>query len=70
MLSPAEPPQNIFVVRFWWEWSENESPSNTRWRGRVEHLPSGEGVTFFEMRQLIIFIQRFVTASETKEDER
>ena len=36
--SPPVPPVSTFVVRFWQEWSA----AGARWRGRVEHVQSGE----------------------------
>ena len=39
------PPINTFVVRFWQEWSA----AGRRWRGRVEHLQSGQSVAFRDL---------------------
>lgn len=56
----AELPQNTFVVRYWWEW-QGEGPDRTMgWRGRIEHVQSGEGMTFHEAYQLLAFIERFI----------
>lgn len=63
MSQSAEPPQNTFIVRFWWEFG---SESATRWRGRVEHLPSGEKAAFHDASQLLEFMQRFVTTLQSQ----
>ncbi len=44
-----------FVVRFWQEWSGAES----RWRGRVEHVESGQQANFLAIEDLLGFFQRF-----------
>lgn len=56
----AESPQNTFVVRFWWEWQRGRADQPRGWRGRVEHIQSGEGMAFREVRELLAFIERFV----------
>lgn len=61
MSSHTSPPQNTFVVRFWWELQED-----SRWRGRIEHLQSGTGTTFDDAGQLLAFIERFVTPLESQ----
>lgn len=51
-------PQNTFILRFWWEFGEvSQGP---RWHGRIEHLQSGEGVSFKEAAQMLSFLQRYV----------
>ncbi len=44
-----------FVVRFWREWSGTES----RGRGRVEHVQSGQQASFLEIEDLLSFFERF-----------
>jgi hypothetical protein len=44
-----------FVVRFWREWTGVES----RWRGRVEHVQSGQQASFLEIEDLLSFFERF-----------
>ncbi|MDI7275666.1 MAG: hypothetical protein QME94_06780 [Anaerolineae bacterium] len=61
----TEQPQNTFVIRFWWEWQGAGSDQAVGWRGRVEHVQSGEGMAFREMRQLLAFIEAFVPFSPT-----
>ncbi|MGB9724284.1 MAG: hypothetical protein ACP5OO_11440 [Chloroflexia bacterium] len=56
----AERPQNTFVVRFWWEWPSEDSGRIVGWRGRIEHVQSGEGMAFRDMRQMLAFIERFI----------
>lgn len=53
--SSPVPPGNTFVVRFWCEWSD----AAPRWRGRVDHVHSGEGATFLELQEMLDFIQGF-----------
>jgi hypothetical protein len=53
-------PQNTFVVRFWWEAGSVAAQRLSRWRGRIEHLQSGDALSFLEARQLLGFIERFV----------
>lgn len=55
-----EQPQNTFVIRFWWEWQGESSDRSRGWRGRIEHIQSGEGIAFRDMRQLLAFMERFV----------
>ncbi len=44
-----------FVVRFWREWSAGEP----LWRGRIEHVQSGQAVSFRDIEGLLEFLQRF-----------
>jgi len=53
-----------FVVRFWREWSGAES----RWRGRVEHVQSGQGVAFSDMEQMKEFMRDFVDVASGCEE--
>jgi len=55
-----EQPHNTFVVRFWREWHGEGSDQAIGWRGRIEHVQSGEGIAFREVRQLLTFIERFI----------
>lgn len=61
----TQQPQNTFVVRFWWEWQAGDSDGTMAWRGRIEHVQSGEGMTFRDSRQLLAFIERFVAPLST-----
>lgn len=44
-----------FVVRFWREASAGE----VRWRGRIEHVPSGEGAAFLDAEGMLRFLRQF-----------
>lgn len=48
------PPSSTFVVRLWHEWTA-EGP---RWRGRIEHLQSGEATAFVEVEEMVRFLRR------------
>ena len=48
------PPISTFVVRFWQEWSAGGS----RWRGRIEHVQSGESATFLDVDGMLDFVRR------------
>ena len=54
----AEPPPvlpiSTFVVRFWQEWSA----AGPRWRGRIEHVQSGESATFLDVDGMLNFVRR------------
>ncbi|RMF36410.1 MAG: hypothetical protein D6759_03655 [Chloroflexi bacterium] len=52
---PPRPPVSTFVIRFWHEWSA----AGPRWRGRIEHVQSGEGTTFLDLEGLLDFVRRF-----------
>jgi hypothetical protein len=49
------PPVSTFVVRFWQEWSA----SGLRWRGRIEHVQSGESAAFLDIGGMLSFLRRF-----------
>lgn len=57
----AEQPQNTFIVRFWREWQGEDSAQTLKWRGRIEHIQSGEGISFHQAHELLAFIGRFIT---------
>ncbi len=63
-----EPPQNTFVIRFWWELPKGEPPHTRRWRGRIEHLQSGETLAFDDTNQILEFINHFLPVLETRVD--
>lgn len=48
-----------FVLRFWRETSEGEE----RWRGRIEHIQSGETASFLQTEVMVSFIRRFCILS-------
>lgn len=47
-----------FVLRFWRETTAGE----VRWRGRIEHVQSGEGVAFLDLEGMLQFIRKFRVA--------
>jgi hypothetical protein len=49
------PSASTFVVRFWREWSIVGS----RWRGRIEHLQSGESAAFLDLSAMFDFVRCF-----------
>ncbi len=51
----AETTTTTFVVRFWHEWSGGEA----RWRGRIEHVESGQRADFLGVEGLVTFLERF-----------
>jgi hypothetical protein len=53
--SHSVPPASTFVVRLWHEWTA-EGP---HWRGRIEHLQSGESAAFLDLEGALAFIRRF-----------
>jgi len=60
--SSPVPPVSTFVVRFWQEWSA----AGPRWRGRIEHVQSGESGTFLGLNGMLDFVRRF---SAMRDDE-
>lgn len=55
-----------FVLRFWREWSGTTS----RWRGRIEHVQSGQRAEFLEVKTLIGFLERFGVSMEADRGSR
>ncbi len=56
----TEQPHNTFIVRFWWEWQGEDSTQAMGWRGRIEHVQSDEIMSFYDVREMLSFIARFV----------
>ena len=48
-------PVSTFVLRIWHE----RATGRTRWRGRAEHVQSGESVALQSEQALLDFIRRF-----------
>ena len=61
--SPSVPPASTFVVRFWREWSA----AGSRWRGRIEHVQSGESAAFLDLNGMLDFVRR---SGAMADDER
>ena len=55
MSQPSAGTTTTFVVRFWREWTGAKS----RWRGRVEHVQSGQQASFLKIDDLLDFFERF-----------
>lgn len=49
------PPASTFVIRFWREWST----ATGRWRGRIEHVQSGQRADFVGLEGILEFVQGF-----------
>jgi hypothetical protein len=61
----------LFVVRFWREWSV----AGRQWRGRIEHVQSGDSATFLTWQQMQGFVHGFGISMEggnlpSAEDQR
>lgn len=56
------PPLNTFIVRFWQEPGAGEG----RWRGRVQHVQSGERAAFANEAGLLSFFRRWVQVPEVE----
>ena len=62
-MHPSVPttPMLTFVLRFWRETTAGEE----RWRGRIEHVQSGESIAFLDIDALLRFLRRFGITLET-----
>lgn len=49
------PDSHLFTVRVW---PEALAPGNVEWRGRVQHVLSGEARYFREWKDLIAFVKQ------------
>lgn len=47
------PPASTFVIRFWCEWSA----AGSRWRGRIEHVQSGQRAEFVQLQGILEFVR-------------
>jgi hypothetical protein len=47
------PPASTFVLRFWREWSI----TTPRWRGRIEHVQSGQRADFADLEGMMEFVR-------------
>lgn len=59
---PGADPPNTFVVRIWPEWSA----AGLRWRGRIDHMQSGESASFLHVDGMVDFIRRFSALEDDK----
>jgi hypothetical protein len=60
------PAMTTFVVRFWQEWSAG----GPRWRGRIEHIPSGKATAFLHEEVMWQFIQSFGITVDPSSEQR
>ncbi len=65
-----EPPQNTFIIRFWWELPKSVPPHGRSWRGRIEHLQSGEAMAFDDTTQVLAFISHFLPVLDATRTDR
>lgn len=61
---------HAFVVRIWWESGLRQPDGHLLWRGRVQHVTSGEYVVFQSLGELIRFIQTQTGDLERMQDVR
>lgn len=54
-MSAPRAPANTFVLRFWLE----RSISGARWRGSIEHVPSGTHSEFLRAEEMLEFFRSF-----------
>jgi hypothetical protein len=58
-------PSHLFTVRLWQEELGND---HVEWRGKVQHITSGEAHYFREWSALIAFLLELLTKSESQPD--
>jgi len=57
---------STFVVRFYREWAGGAP----RWRGRIEHLESGQSAAFLDLDKMLAFVRNFgIMVEELDTDE-
>ena len=54
------PRSHLFTVRLW---LESLGDGQTEWRGKVQHVPSGEARYFRKWSSLVIFLERALSES-------
>jgi len=67
--STSVAPNSTFVVRFWQTWTD----AGPCWRGRIEHVQSGEYTTFVDLKEMVAFMRSFgvmVNGGSPLRDER
>jgi hypothetical protein len=66
----AEPsstlPASTFIVRFWRDRSGDES----RWRGQIQHVQSGESASCLDLETIVDFIQRLGVMTNALSERR
>ncbi len=58
-------PASTFILRFWREWSA----AGCRWRGRIEHVQSGESAASPHLQGILDFIQRLGVMADQPEEQ-
>jgi hypothetical protein len=56
------PPASTFVIRFWREWSA----AGSRWRGRIEHVQSGQRADFVKLESILEFVRGLGVMAEDR----
>jgi hypothetical protein len=64
-INPSDPPSQVFLVRLW---TEPEGDGQTAWRGKVQHLTSGEAHRFSDWADLVAVLQ--VMLPDLKQTDR
>jgi hypothetical protein len=63
MTEPSRvPPASTFVIRLWRVWSEGAG----RWRGRIEHVQSGQRADFVEPGDILEFMRNLGVMAEDR----
>lgn len=63
MVEPSQaPPASTFVIRFWREWSA----AGSRWRGRIEHVQSGQRADFVDLEGILGFVRGLGVMAEDR----
>jgi hypothetical protein len=57
---------HLFTVRLW---AEDIGNGQTEWRGRVQHVPSGEAYYFRDWPTLITYLLKLLLQAETQPEE-
>lgn len=57
------PRSHLFTVRLW---AENIGHDQTEWRGRVQHVPSGEAYYFRDWPTLVAHLLKMLPRTETQ----
>lgn len=60
------PRSHLFTVRLW---AENIGEGQTEWRGRVQHVTSGEAYYFRDWPTLITHLLQMLPQTETQPEE-
>lgn len=66
-MTPLDNRDSSFVLRIWWE-ETNEEPGGRRlWRARVQHVRSGEETYVQDLAGLLGFIERWAGGLATRD---